>query len=114
MIKVEPILYKSKVLSNGEHPVMIRLTQNGKRKYFSVGVSCKQSQWNEKSNLPNTKHPLYKELQILITQKVNDIRKEIYVHESKNSNVEIDSIKKRFGNKEINQNMAEFIDILVE
>ncbi|NDV47924.1 hypothetical protein D0T49_12805 [Paludibacter sp. 221] len=31
--------YKSKNLTNGEHPLMIRICKDGKKKYKSLGVS---------------------------------------------------------------------------
>ena len=37
---VTAVLYKSKTLASGEHPVMIRVCYNGKRKYKSTGLSC--------------------------------------------------------------------------
>lgn len=33
------VCYKSKTLSNGEHPLMIRICKNGKKKYKSLGFS---------------------------------------------------------------------------
>ncbi len=77
MIKVAPILYTSKTLSSGEHPIMIRLTLKGKRKYIGLGVNCKASYWDEVSNLPSKKHPQQKELVILIIDLVNTINKKI-------------------------------------
>jgi hypothetical protein len=35
--KVSIVCYKQKTLKNGEHPIMIRVTKNGKRKYKSLG-----------------------------------------------------------------------------
>ncbi len=37
---ITALLYTSKTLANGEHPVMIRVCYNGKRKYKSTGLSC--------------------------------------------------------------------------
>ena len=45
---VSVILYKSKTLANGEHPIMLRLCYNGQRKYKSFGLSCSEKMWNEK------------------------------------------------------------------
>ncbi len=36
---VSAVLYTSKKLSNGKHPLMIRLTKNRKLKYISLHVS---------------------------------------------------------------------------
>ena len=38
---ISAILYTSKTLANGEHPIMLRVCYNGKRKYKSLGISCK-------------------------------------------------------------------------
>ena len=38
---VNVLCYKSKTLSNGEHPLMIRICKDGKKKYVSLGVSVK-------------------------------------------------------------------------
>ena len=32
------LCYKSKVLSNGEHPLMLRVCMSGKKKYVSIGL----------------------------------------------------------------------------
>ena len=36
---IESVLYTSKTLSNGEHPLMLRLTKDRKRKYISLHLS---------------------------------------------------------------------------
>lgn len=38
-IKVSVICFKSKVLSNGEHPLMLRITESKKRVMKSLGIS---------------------------------------------------------------------------
>jgi integrase len=92
MIKVAPILYTYKTLSNGEHPVMIRLTEKGKRKYIGLGVNCKASYWDEVNNLPSKKHPQQKELVILINDLVNKLNKTIYVAENSNNLLTLDDL----------------------
>ncbi|MDE6453122.1 MAG: site-specific integrase, partial [Muribaculaceae bacterium] len=36
---VNVVCYKSKVLSNNESPLMLRVTKDRKRKYVSLGIS---------------------------------------------------------------------------
>lgn len=43
---ISAILYTSKTLTNGEHPIMLRVCYNGKREYKSLGISCKESEWS--------------------------------------------------------------------
>lgn len=42
-IKVSVICFKSKVLSNGEHPLMLRITESKKRVMKSLGISVMDS-----------------------------------------------------------------------
>ena len=48
---VKVILYTSKTLSNGEHPVMLRIIKDRKPKYISTGISCSKSLWDPKLNI---------------------------------------------------------------
>ena len=55
---INVLCYKYKTLSNGEHPIMVRICKDGKKKYVSVGISVKAKQWNFdknelKPNCPN-------------------------------------------------------------
>lgn len=43
---ISAILYTSKTLANGEHPIMLRVCYNGKRKYKSMGIYCKPQEWS--------------------------------------------------------------------
>ena len=54
---VNVICYKSKTLSNGEHPIMVRISKDGKRKYVSVGISVKSEFWNFNKNEPKLNCP---------------------------------------------------------
>jgi integrase len=56
-VTVAAILFTSKTLSNGEHPIMIRVTKNRVRRYVSLGISCKVGEWDKKKNLPSRSHP---------------------------------------------------------
>ena len=44
---ISAILYTSKTLANGEHPIMLRICYNGKRKYKSMGISCRPQEWSD-------------------------------------------------------------------
>ena len=48
---VNVLCYKSKTLSNGEHPLMIRVCKDGKKKYVSLGVSVKPQYWAQRKFL---------------------------------------------------------------
>ena len=116
MIKVAPILYTSKTLSSGEHPIMIRLTLKGKRKYIGLGVNCKASYWDEINNLPSKKHPQQKELVILINDLVNKLNKKIYVAENSNTPLNLEELANTiiYVDSAPTQQLSVFIDQLCE
>lgn len=72
---VKAVCYKSKTLSNGEHPLMIRICKDGKKKYQSLGLSIKAEQWDFKTNQPKTKCPNRDRIILLINEKINEIQK---------------------------------------
>ena len=54
---ISVICYKSKTLSNGEHPLMLRIAQNGKSKYKSLKISVAAKHWDFDRNLPKPNCP---------------------------------------------------------
>ena len=52
------VCYKSKTLSNGEHPLMIRVCKDGKKKYKSLGVSVNPKFWNFEKNTLKPNSPM--------------------------------------------------------
>lgn len=47
---VNVLCYKLKALSNGEHPLMIRVCKDGKKKDVSLGISVKPQYWDFEKN----------------------------------------------------------------
>lgn len=54
---VNVLCYKSKTLSNGEHPLMICVCKGGKRKYVSLGISVSPKYWDFEKNKPKRNCP---------------------------------------------------------
>jgi hypothetical protein len=74
---VHVLCYKSKVLSNGESPLMLCITKDRKRKYQSLGISVKTEFWDFVKNRPKPNCP-NKELILKITlQKEVEFQKQI-------------------------------------
>ncbi len=74
---VSVILYKSKTLANGEHPIMLRLCYNGQRKYKSFGLSCSEKMWNDKKEEVRSTHPYAKSMNTLIRAETDKANKKI-------------------------------------
>ncbi|HOW25116.1 MAG TPA: site-specific integrase [Bacteroidales bacterium] len=59
MSKIKPVLFKSKKLTDGKHPVMLRITHH-KIGYVAIGCACHPHDWDNehsclKSSFPNSK-----------------------------------------------------------
>jgi len=54
---VSIILYTSKTLANGEHPLMLRITKDRKRKYQSLKISCPVKLWDATNQTVRKSHP---------------------------------------------------------
>jgi site-specific recombinase XerD len=110
---VKVILYSSKTLKNGEHPVMLRVIKNRKSKYLSTGFSCSKELWDEKSNLPKKKHPLFIEVKMMIAQKVKEAEKLVLELESDSKDLSASEITKKLKKPKSNSYLVlEYFDIV--
>ena len=99
---VKVILYTSKTLSNGEHPVMLRIIKDRKPKYISTGISCIPELWDEKLCVPKKKHRHYKEAKLLIAKKKLDAEKIVYDLENESKNLSAQEIKGKLKKERVN------------
>lgn len=97
---ISVICYKGKKLSNGEHPLMLRASKDGKRSLKSLGISVKQEFWDFKKNTPRKNCPN----RDLIIQTINKslldfqtriMRKEINEEEYTSASIIMESKKKK-------------------
>lgn len=66
------VLFTSKTLANGEHPLMLRITKDRKRTYKSIGFSCALQYWDTSKNQPKRNHPNKQLLEAFIASKISD------------------------------------------
>lgn len=74
---ISVICYKSKTFANGEHPIMLRISKAGKRKYASLGISLKAEYWDFTKNEPNSKCPNQEMIQKIILDKKLEYQKKV-------------------------------------
>ena len=70
---VNILCFKSKTLANGEHPLMICICKNSKRKYISLGVSVASQYWDFQKNKPKRNCPNKILIEKLIAQKSKEL-----------------------------------------
>lgn len=81
---VNVLCYKSKTLSNGEHPLVIRVCKDGKKKYQSIGISVKPDYWDFEKNKPKRNCPNKDHILKLISEKTQEYRDQIIELKSDN------------------------------
>ncbi len=77
MASIKILLRTSKTLADGTHPIVIRVTVNRKSKFIFTGKTATVSQWDATAGLTNKKHPLHKDLNIYLSQRMLDAQTEL-------------------------------------
>lgn len=74
---VNVLCYKSKVLRNGESPLMLCVTKDRKRRYQSLGISINPKYWDFNKNKPKIDCPNRELILKIILQKEIEFQKQI-------------------------------------
>lgn len=72
---IKVLCYKSKTLSNGEHPLMLCVCKDKQRKYQSLGISVGARYWNFKENKLKADCPEYARIQLIIDSEIGKIKR---------------------------------------
>ncbi len=113
MASIEVLLYTSKVLKNGNHPIMVRLIKDRKAKYISVGENCSKELWDSKRNLPSKKHPFSKELIIKIEKTKMEANRLLMKLEDEQSDFSADEFTKKLKNQSKRTTVITFLDEVI-
>ena len=113
MASIDVLLYTSKVLKNGEHPIMVRLIKDRKPKYISVGMSCSKAMWDDKKNLPAKKHPLATEMIIKIEKTKTDARRLLMQLEDEKASFTAEEFTKKLKNQSKRITVLQFLDEVI-
>jgi integrase len=103
---IKVILYTSKLLKNGESPIMLRVIKDRKPKYISVGFSCHADLWDFENNIPKKKHPHYKEINLLIDSKKKEAGKLLLDLENENKNLTSFEIRAKLKKEKANNSLV--------
>ena len=112
MGSVRVVLFVSKTLKNGKHPIMLRLTANRKSKYVSLSQSSSKVNWDFNKEYPKRKHPFYVELSILIDAKTSSAKKAIMELEALDENYSLEDLARKITLKAKPITLFEYIDDL--
>ena len=66
---ISVVCYQSKTLKNGEHPLMLRICKDNKKKYQSLGISVNPKYWDFVKNKPKPNCPNREQILKIILDK---------------------------------------------
>ena len=98
MSSTKIVLYESKKLKNGEHPIMIRIIVDRKIKYISLGISTVPNLWDDSQKLLLKGYNNFKKTNFLIHKKKGEIDGIILDFENEGKSYTVDDIEKKFLN----------------
>jgi integrase/recombinase XerD len=68
MVKLKTVLDTRRAKSDGTFNILFRITNHKEVKYLPLGVSVKESQWDEKTASLNKQHPNVNSINALISK----------------------------------------------
>lgn len=89
---VSVVCYKWKTLSNGEHPLMVRVCKDGKRRYISLGISVNSTHWDFKKDKPKPNCPNKEYIDKIIADRTNEFLDRIVQLKSENNEFTVSSL----------------------
>jgi site-specific recombinase XerD len=113
MATIDVVLFTSKILKNGESPIMVRLIKDRKSKYISVGESCSKALWDDKKNLPSKKHPLAKEMVIKIEKTKTEAKRLLMKLEDEQTDFSVEEFTKKLKNQSRKTTVIQFLDEVI-
>ena len=110
-VTINVICYKSKLLSNGEHPLMIRLCKGKKLKYVGLGISVLPQHWDFKKNTP--KRNCYNRELILkiINENINKYSEQLLSLKASNKDFTLNSLTESFNTVVTKYTVIELLNI---
>lgn len=112
--KISVICYKSKTLSNGEHPIMIRITKNQKRKFISLGISINHRYWDDKNAQPTKDCPNRDMILKIILQKQMELQNQILEFQSSKKDYTVTSLINAIEEKPTYDTVEEFYNHIID
>jgi len=110
MASIKVVLYTHNTLSNGEHPIYLRVTKDRKSRYIKIGASCSMAMWDEEENLPKKKHSLYKNLIILIDKKKLEANRLLLDLETDEIDLSANEIKRKLKKTKSSKSVFKYFD----
>jgi Site-specific recombinase XerD len=111
---VNVVCYKSKVLSNGEHPLMLRICKDGKKKYQSLKLSISSKYWDFDKEKPKRNCPNRDFIEGIISASLDKFRKQIIELKVEGKDYSAQSLVNGYNGNVISRTVGDFYKKLLE
>ena len=111
---IEAVLYTSKTLSNGQHPIMLRLTKNRKRKYISLHISLAPQYWDAEKCKPRRNCPDKERIEALIQQKTQELQSQVMDFKTSDKEYTLNTLVEKASRKVVRQTVGEYLNDYID
>ena len=110
---IEAVLYTSKKLSNGLHPLMLRLTKNRKRKYISLHISLPLEHWDAEKCKPKRNCPNREQIERLIRTKIEELQSQVMEFKTSDKEYTLHTLIDKSSKQTSKVTVGEYLDTYV-
>lgn len=111
---IEAVLYTSKTLSNGLHPLMLRLTKNRKRKYISLHISLPPEHWDSDKCKPKRSCPNREQIESLIRKKTQELQNQVIEFKTSDKEYTLHTLLDQTSKQKSKVTVGEYLDSYIK
>lgn len=104
------VLYTSKTLSDGTHPLMLRLTKNRRIKYISLHISLDAKFWDFDKSRPKRNCPDKERINTLIETKTKELQEQILDFKTSDKEYTLNTLVEKASRKVVRQTVGEYLN----
>lgn len=104
------VLYTSKTLSDGTHPLMLRLTKNRRIKYISLHISLDAKFWDFDKSRPKRNCPDKERINTLIETKTKELQEQILDFKTSDKEYTLNTLIEKASRKVVRQTVGEYLN----
>ena len=108
------VLYTSKTLSNGTHPLMLRLTKNRRIKYISLHISLDAKFWDFDKGRPKRNCPEKERINALIETKTKELQEQIMDFKTSDKEYTLSTLVEKASRKIVRQTVGDYLNAYID
>ena len=108
------VLYTSKTLSDGTHPLMLRLTKNRRIKYISLHISLDAKFWNFDKSRPKRNCPHKERINTLIETKTKELQEQILDFKTSDKEYTLNTLVEKASRKVVRQTVGDYLNDYID